>query len=103
MRGKRVGILVSVSAMLAATMAGVVAPGAQATNHIDGSFEVDGNEPDSGAGEPLDWQTASPAIAVTPFTDDGNINAVYVLVHNALGIVIAEVIVAHAHSDTHHP
>ena len=47
----------------------------------------------------LNEQTASNGIKDT----FGTINAVHVYVYNPLGIVTAEVIVAHAHSDAHHP
>jgi len=58
-----------VLAMLVASfclLAGVSAPSAHAGSTV-GSFEIDGNTPDSPAGEPIDWDT--PAPNVTAFTE----------------------------------
>ena len=69
---RRIGLAAALAMLLAIVGAGVVASAAHAGTAV-GSFEIDGNTPDSPAGEPTDWDAKpaaqNPALTVTPFTD----------------------------------
>lgn len=71
MRGLRTSFIV-----LLALLCVVVGAGASLAAGTVGSFEVDGNRPDSPAGEPLDWSSlAASGARVIEFTDPKNSNS----------------------------
>ena len=73
MRGRRIRVLATVAGLIGSTMAAVLVPQPASAGTSVGSFEIDGNTPDSPAGEPTDWDAPasaqSPPLTVTPFTD----------------------------------
>jgi uncharacterized repeat protein (TIGR01451 family) len=66
-------VLVLLFALIASIVGTIpVLPTPASADSSVGSFEIDGNTPDSPSGEPTDWDaaaTASPPVVVTPFTD----------------------------------
>ncbi|HET7489292.1 MAG TPA: Ig-like domain-containing protein, partial [Acidimicrobiales bacterium] len=76
MAGKRIRTLFVIGAVLASALSGALRATVSADSSV-GSFEIDGNRPDdSGAGEPLDWDSASTGsnpVTVTGFTDAFNV------------------------------
>jgi uncharacterized repeat protein (TIGR01451 family) len=74
-RAKRIRALVAVGAVMAATAgrAIVLDPVSAIDTTIVGGFEIDGNRPDnSGAGDPVDWDTVGtgvPPVSVTEIPD----------------------------------
>ena len=56
---RRIGLAAALAMLLTIVGAGVLASAAHAGTSV-GSFEIDGNTPDSPAGEPTDWD-AKPA------------------------------------------
>jgi uncharacterized repeat protein (TIGR01451 family) len=70
---RRIGLAGVLAMLLAIVGFGFAAGSATAAGTSVGSFEIDGNTPDSPAGEPTDWDAPAsaqnPPLTVTPFSD----------------------------------